>query len=79
MAEEELWTGYSEDKKEEKGLTCFVGYHSESTEEENEKKGGKAMVCYLNLGSKMLKTMDGLHNQIIDQKFITLEHQKIVE
>ena len=64
MAEEKLWTDYDEDEKEEKGQTCFMGYHSETTEEKNEDKGGKAKVCCLNLESTMLKIVDGLHNQI---------------
>ena len=32
MVEEELLTDYSDEEKEAKGPTCFMGYHSESTE-----------------------------------------------
>ena len=67
LAEEEVWVDYSEDETEEKRLTCFMGYQSETTEDE---EGSKAKVCCLNLETKMMKIMDGLHNQIIEQKSI---------
>ena len=75
MAEEELRTDYSREEKEGIGPTYFMGYHSESTEDENEDKGGKAKVCCTTLESNMLKIMDGL----LEQKSIISKHQKIVE
>ena len=53
-----------------------MGYQSETTEDEG---GSKAKVCCLNLETKMMKIMDGHHNQITEQKSIIFDHQKIVE
>ena len=63
MADEEVWVDYSDDETEEKPLTCFMGYRSETTEDED---GTKAKVCCLKLESKMMKIMDGFHNQITE-------------
>ena len=76
MADEEVWVDYSDDETEEKCLTCFMGYQSESTEEEDR---AKAKVCCINLESKMMKIMDGLHNQITEQKTIIFDRRKIIE
>ena len=76
LPEEEVWVDYSEDETEEKRLTCFMGYQSETTEDE---EGTKAKVCCLNLETKMMKIMDELYNQIIEQKSIIFENQKIIE
>ena len=64
LAEEEVWVDYSEDENEEKRLTCFMGYQSETTEDEQ--IGSKTKICCLNLEEKMRKVMDGLNNQIIE-------------
>jgi hypothetical protein len=67
LAEEEVSVDYSEDETEEKRFTCFIGYQSETTEDEG---GSKAKVCCFKVETKMMKIMDGLHNQILEQKSI---------
>ena len=76
LAEEEVYVDYSEDENEEKYLTRFMGYLSETTEDE---QGSKAKVCCLEIESKMMKIMDGLNNQIIEQQSIIFSHQKVIE
>ena len=68
---------YSEDETEEKRLTCFMGYQSETTEDEQ--SGSKAKVCCLTLEEKMRKIMDGLNNQIVEQQSIIFHHQEVIE
>ena len=53
LAEEDVWVDYSEDENEEKRLTCFMGYQSETTKDEQ--SGSKTNVCCLNLEEKMRK------------------------
>ena len=77
LAEEEVWVDYSEDEIEEKHLTCFMGYQSETTEDEH--SGSKTKVCCLDIEEKMRKIMDGLNNQIIEQQSIIFHHQEAIE
>ena len=67
---------YSKEENEEKRLTCFMGYQSETSEDE---QGSKAKVCCLEIESKMMKVMDGHNNQIIEQQSIIFNHQKVIE
>ena len=46
LAEEEVWVDYSEDETEEKDLTCFMGYQSDTTENEEGSKPRYVVLTY---------------------------------